>query len=60
MSMIVAGLGNQLDYNETDILTPAAMRSALHGVQAYLERIADDLDHIGSKGEKKGASSPET
>ncbi len=31
------------------------MRSALHGVQVHLERIADDLDHIEGKGEKKGA-----
>ena len=53
--MIIAGLGNQLDNNETDTLTPSAMRSALHGVQVHLERIADDLDHIESKGEKKGA-----
>ena len=55
VSMIIAGLGNQLDNNETDTLTPSAMRSALHGVQVHLERIADDLDHIEGKGEKKGA-----
>ena len=49
VSMIIAGLGNQLDNNETDTLTPSAMRSALHGVQVHLERIADDLGEADSK-----------
>lgn len=49
VSMIVAGLGNQLDNNESDTLTPSAMRSALHGIQAHLERIADDLGEADSK-----------
>lgn len=44
--MIIAGLGNQLDSNETDILNPEAMRNALYGVQTHLERIAEDLEEL--------------
>lgn len=52
VAMIISGLGNQLDNNESDILTPSAMRSVLHGVQTHLERIADDLDTLGSTEDK--------
>lgn len=46
VAMIIAGLGNQLDSNETDILNPEAMRNALYGVQTHLERIAEDLEEL--------------
>lgn len=46
VAMIIAGLGNQLDNNETDILNPEAMRNALYGVQTHLERIAGDLEEL--------------
>lgn len=52
VAMAMAGLGNQLDNNESDILTPSAMKSALYGLQIHLERIAEDLEKI----EKGGAA----
>ena len=51
VAMVIAGLGNQLDRGETDILNPTAMKSALYGIQIHLERIAEDLE----KAEKGGA-----
>lgn len=57
VAMIIAGLGNQLDHNETDILTPSAMRNVLYGVQAHLERIADDLDTLSiSENKQEGGA----
>ena len=51
VAMVIAGLGNQLDNNETDILTPTAMKSTLYGVQIHLECIAGDLKNLeGKKG----------
>lgn len=51
VAMVIAGLGNQLDSSETDILNPSAMKSALYGVQIHLERIAGDLENLeGEKG----------
>ena len=60
VAMIVAGLGNQLDNKQTDTLNPEPMKSALYGVQTYLERIADDLTVLDSKAvEKKGGKAYE-
>lgn len=57
IAMIIAGLGNQLDNELTDILCPESMRNALYGVQTYLERIADDLLSMDDKMlEKKGGA----
>ena len=51
VAMVIAGLGNQLDSSESDILNPDAMKSALYGVQIHLERIAGDLENLeGEKG----------
>ena len=52
VAMTISGLGNQFDNNESDILTPSAMKSALYGLQIHLERIAEDLEKI----EKGGAA----
>ncbi len=45
ISMIVAGLANQTD-EDTETLTPKALRNALGGVSSYLDRISDDLDRL--------------
>lgn len=52
ISAILSGLANQLDNNETDILTPATMRDALYGVQRHLNRIFSDLEEL-SKSESE-------
>lgn len=55
VAMIASGLGNQLDNNQTDTLTPESMRNALYGVQLHLERIARDLAILdGKMVEKEG------
>lgn len=46
ISMILAGLANQLDNDLTDTLTPDSMANALFGVRMHLERIAKDLQRI--------------
>ena len=52
VAMIIAGLGNQLDDSQTDILNPDAMKIALYSVQVHLKRVADDSEHI--EGMKSG------
>ncbi len=54
VATIVAGLGNQLDNELTDTLYPEGMKTALYGVQTYLERIADDMTALDSREERKG------
>lgn len=49
VSMIIAGLSNQLDNENVDIMTPSAMHEALFGISSYLRRIASDLDNIKEK-----------
>lgn len=57
VAMIIAGLGNQLDNKQTDVLNPKAMKNALFGVGTYLERIADDLIAFDRRAvEKKGGA----
>ena len=57
VAMIVGGLRNQLDNEQTDTLTPKAMRDALFGVQTYLERIAADMDTLNNESAaKKGGA----
>ena len=46
VAMIIAGLGNQLDNNQTDTLSPEAMGNALYGIRTHLERIAGDLEEL--------------
>lgn len=53
VAMMVAGLSNQLDDEQSEALTPESMRSALFGVQSYLERIAADMDAIDDENAKK-------
>ena len=48
ISMIVVGLANQAD-EDTDSLTPRALRDALGGVSSYLDRISDDLDRLDAE-----------
>lgn len=45
ISMIVVGLANQVD-EDTDSLTPRALKDALSGVSSYLDHISDDLDRL--------------
>lgn len=45
-SMIIKGLSNQLDYNDTDVLKPESLRMALFGVSEYLSRIASNLTDL--------------
>lgn len=49
VAMTLSGLGNQLNKEETDILTPEAMKTALNGISNHLERIAEDLESMESK-----------
>ena len=46
VAMVLAGLGNQLDYEKTDTLTPDSLNSAIYAIRKHLERIADDLENI--------------
>lgn len=46
VSSIISGLSNQIDSNESDSLRPVAMKMALLGLAAHLDRIADDLEDI--------------
>lgn len=56
ISMVILGLSNQLDDEETDVLTPSAMKDALFGVSAHLDRIAVDLGNASrNETETKGA-----
>lgn len=45
-AMLLKGLSNQLDNNESDTLTSCAMNGALFGISEYLLRIAADLEDI--------------
>lgn len=56
ISMMILGLSNQLDDTEIDVLTPSAMKDALFGVSAHLDRIAADLGNVSrNEVEAKGA-----
>lgn len=52
-AMVIKGLSNQLDNNETETLLPTAMNEALFGISEYLLRIAADLDNIETDYYKK-------
>lgn len=54
VSLIITGLGNQLDDTATDTLEPQAMQGALFGVARHLGRIAQDLDGIDRRGVEHG------
>lgn len=54
VSLIITGLGNQLDNTANDTLTPGAMQGALFGLARHLNRIAEDLDDIDRKGAANG------
>lgn len=54
VAMVISGLGNQLTDN-TDRLTPDAMKEALYGIKIHLDRIAEDLENIERKGGEKMA-----
>ena len=41
----ITGLGNQLNDN-TDRLSPDAMKEALYSIKVHLERIAEDLERL--------------
>ena len=45
VAMTITGLGNQLTDN-TDRLSPDAMKEALYGIKVHLERIAEDLGRL--------------
>ena len=46
ISMILAGLGNQLDNEVCDSLTPDSLDTAIYAVRMHLERIEKDLMNI--------------
>ena len=46
VALILSGLGNQLDNNATDTLTPDSLKDALFGVCVHLERISEDLGNL--------------
>lgn len=52
ISMIIAGLANQLDDKKTDTLTPSAMESVFFGISSYLDRIARDLANMEKMSKK--------
>lgn len=45
ISMVLAGLGNQLD-RKSNTLSASALEDALYAIQRHLERIASDLENI--------------
>lgn len=49
ISMIIAGLANQLDNEVCDSLTPESLNNALYAVRMHLDRISDDLENIAKK-----------
>lgn len=46
ISMIIAGLANQLDSEVCDSLTPDSLNAAMYAIRMYIDRIADDLLNI--------------
>lgn len=46
VSMIILGLSNQLDNNNTDTLTVESMQDALIGISMHLRRISDDISAV--------------
>lgn len=52
ISMIIAGLSNQLDDTITDTLTPSAMENVFFGISSYLDRIARDLANMENMNKK--------
>ncbi|MCM1047909.1 MAG: hypothetical protein NC433_05745 [Clostridiales bacterium] len=49
VAMTLSGLGNQLNREETDVLTPEAMKTALNSISNHLERIAEDLESMDDR-----------
>ena len=54
VALILSGLGNQLDNNATDTLTPDSLKEALFGVYVHLERISEDIENIDKGGAANG------
>lgn len=46
ISMILAGLSNQLSPENGDVLTASSLYMALYAVRMHLEQIAKDLENI--------------
>lgn len=46
ISMILAGLANQLDDETSDSLNPESLGNAIYAVRMHLERIVNDLENI--------------
>ena len=48
ISMVLAGLSNQLESKESDTLTVPALMEAIYAIRKHLERVATDLENIGA------------
>lgn len=49
ISMVLAGLVNQLNRANGDTLTESALEDAIYAVRKHLERIANDLEHAADE-----------
>lgn len=49
VSMMITGLSNQLDSEESDSLTVKGLRGALFGLSLHLDRISNDLYECAEK-----------
>lgn len=56
VSMVLAGLANQLDREKCDTLTESALEDAIYAIRKHLERIANDLEHVAYEEYKKRQS----
>lgn len=56
VSMVLAGLSNQLDREKCDTLTESALEDAIYAIRKHLERIANDLEHAADKEYEKRQS----
>lgn len=54
IALLISALGNQLDPDCTDTLTPASLKEALFGVSVHLERISEDLGNLDKGGAANG------
>ena len=54
IALLISALGNQLDPDCTDTLTPASLKDALFGVSVHLERISEDIENIEKGGAANG------
>ena len=46
ITMVLAGIANQLELETGDTLTTASLASAIYAIRKHLERVSTDLENI--------------